>query len=1421
MRRVSLVLSVTLALFACAMFVGSVLSRAQNNHKPDYANLVPGSNSNQTWPDTWNGKSNNDAGRLEQAAEESSEEGEDPDMPKGKRGSTDQQTYMRLRDEYISRRRGIEPGRPFDPEARGRAIKQMQVQEAFQAEAAKRLQLSGTSGAFEPNAATAAWIPIGPAPLPNGFANQAVTGRVTAVVVDPTNSSKVYLGTAQGGVWRSLDGGTNWTNIFDNALTMAVGSLALAPSNPTILYVGTGESNRSGDSFFGVGVYRIDNADTSATLVGPINPSFSFSTGGGTATTTAFAGRSVSQIVVHPTQPGTIFVGTSSGIGGSGANSFSNSIPPIALLGVYRSTNADGPIGAITFQKLAVATGGNSLDVPATGNRRITDLVMEPGNPDNLIVGVFGNSAPNDGGIFRSTNAVSGANPSFTHVLQISVDRIQFAINKNFNTGVVKVLAATGETPTTGCSSATQMGVLRQSVDGGATWPSADATATTGGILTDAAGFCGAQCFYNVTVAIDPNNANTIYLGGNVQSTCSGLMQRSSNGVTFVHDASGLHPDSHALYFDPQTSTIFAGNDGGIWKRAANASVGAAWTNLNSAPLNSMQFQSVAVHPLDQFMTIGGTQDNGTEVQLSSTGNWSNAEGGDGGYALIDQSATDNTNVTMYHTFYNRTGSQIGFDRIVNVPNCISLQNSWPTRGDFGLSNQTGSACDGTANLLNNGLNRSDNVLFYAPIALGPGTPNTVYFGTDRLYRSIDRGDNMVVSSQAPITGSPLSTIAISPQDDNYRIVGLQNGQVWATSIGSSSLVDITSGSFPANPNGSPTNRFIGRAWFDPHDKNIVYVALSYFAPAGQGVWKLTNFGAATGATPVAPNWTPAGSGIPSVPINAFVVDPLNSNHLYAGTDIGVYNSTDGGASWNPYGTGLPRSAVFDMAIQSPSRILRVATHGRGLWETSIPAAAGGFTVSGRVADSGNNGVSGVLLTIEKNVQGTISTTTTTTDGTGNYSSADQGCSNGVKVTPSKPGYVFNPLAISFVSSGCLSGGGTANFTTPSNQSNTVQFSTTSQSVNETLDQTTKIDLTVTRSGDTSGAATMDYATANGTASDRSDYLGTLGTLRFAANEASKTITVFIVDDRFAEGPETFTVNLSNPVGCVLGSQATFTVTIISNESVDGPNPVKDASFNTDFFVRQHYLDFFNREADPSGLAFWKNEIDSCATQECREIRRINVSAAFFVSIEFQQTGYLVYKANQAAFNTGEFLRLQDFLPDLQEIGRGVVIGQPGADQQLEANKQKFFLDFVQRPTFFAPPFYPTTLTAAQFVDKMNANTIDPRNPGAGSLTPAQRNSLVSQLSPNPASPSLRAQVLRTISENAVFHARQYNKAFVLMQYFGYLRRNPNDPPETNLDYGGYNFWLGKLNQFNGNFVNAEMVKAFIISTEYQARFGP
>ena len=177
-------------------------------------------------------------------------------------------------------------------------------------------------------------------------------------------------------------------------------------------------------------------------------------------------------------------------------------------------------------------------------------------------------------------------------------------------------------------------------------------------------------------------------------------------------------------------------------------------------------------------------------------------------------------------------------------------------------------------------------------------------------------------------------------------------------------------------------------------------------------------------------------------------------------------------------------------------------------------------------------------------------------------------------------------------------------------------------------------------------------------------------------------------------------------------------------------------------------------------------------------------------------------------------LRLNEFLPDTQQIGQGVVVGVGNWQAQLEANKVAFTQDFVSRARFTAA--YATTLTPAQFVDALFSK--------AG-VTPAaaDRTAAINEFggAGNTIDTAARARALRRVAENSILKAQETNRAFVLMQYFGYLRRNPDDAPEMGLNFNGYNFWLNKLNQFNGNFVEAEMVKAFLDSVEYRQRFGP
>jgi len=520
------------------------------------------------------------------------------------------------------------------------------------------------------------------------------------------------------------------------------------------------------------------------------------------------------------------------------------------------------------------------------------------------------------------------------------------------------------------------------------------------------------------------------------------------------------------------------------------------------------------------------------------------------------------------------------------------------------------------------------------------------------------------------------------------------------------------------------------------------------------------------------------------------------------------------------------------------------------------------------------------------------------------------------------------------------------------------------------------IDVPVIRAGDASGTATVNYATFDESqpahASQKSDYETAVGTLTFLPGETAKTIRVLVVDDKFVEGNEQLQVVLSNPTGTGLGlgSPNTTTVNILDDDTLaPTTNPIDGASF----FVRQHYLDFLNREPDPAGLAFWANEITSCGgNAQCIEVKRINVSAAFFQSIEFRSTGLLAYTTHRAAFGTSASgspapVLYGNFERDTQALQRNFVFGAPDADAVLEANKVAFFDDFVKRPEFVAK--YPSTLTDAQYVDALlttanltpaevrlfvvsltNSQEVPPTNPttsgGAarpasngtarfqfnqaqtsmtftatinnidvgGTQTPGDTNdnliaahihasasvvpgvngpvvwgffgSPFNDNNPNDsvvqpfatgvggtfsgkwdppegngttlaaqltnlttghayinfhttqfgggeirgnfpaadafrtalitglgAATETRATVLRKIGESDELQTRELNNAFVTMEYFGYLRRDP--------DTSGFNFWLNKLNAFNGNFINAEMVKAFLTSSEYRQRFGP
>ena len=361
--------------------------------------------------------------------------------------------------------------------------------------------------------------------------------------------------------------------------------------------------------------------------------------------------------------------------------------------------------------------------------------------------------------------------------------------------------------------------------------------------------------------------------------------------------------------------------------------------------------------------------------------------------------------------------------------------------------------------------------------------------------------------------------------------------------------------------------------------------------------------------------------------------------------------------------------------------------------------------------------------------------------------------------------------------------------------------------------------VTVTREGDLSAPATVEFRTRDGSAHQVSDYTHTTGTLLFAAGESSKSFAVPVNDDAFAEAAETIHVELIGASANVnFRAPAVATLTVADDDTVDGnANPLDESQR----FVCQHYHDFLSRQPDAAGLQFWTQGIESCGTNtQCREVKRIDVSTAFFLSIEFQQTGYFVIRAHKAAFgNNKPTPRYFDFLRDTQRVAQGVVVGTSDADARLEANKQAFAVAFVTRPEFLAAH-------GAQgpdaYVDSLFQNAkVTP--------TPAERAAAVTAFGAG--GDAGRAAALRSVVESDSVYRGLYNTGFVLSQYFGYLRRDPDDLPDFTFE--GYDFWLSKLDSFSlpGENVRdervalarvrrAEMVKAFVTSLEYRRRFG-
>ncbi|HWS90846.1 MAG TPA: carboxypeptidase regulatory-like domain-containing protein [Pyrinomonadaceae bacterium] len=632
--------------------------------------------------------------------------------------------------------------------------------------------------------------------------------------------------------------------------------------------------------------------------------------------------------------------------------------------------------------------------------------------------------------------------------------------------------------------------------------------------------------------------------------------------------------------------------------------------------------------------------------------------------------------------------------------------------------------------------------------------------------------------------------------------------------------------------------------------------------------------------TDLAPAWSPEGSRIAfekdlqSGPAEIFVMNADGTGQLRLTNDF----RSDRHPTWSPDGKTIAfasdRTGTSAVYLMSPDGSGQTrATSGTDIesapaWQPNpslalpdpTPTPVPVYSVSGRVTDSGGAPVAGVRIDFELNQQGAVETRTALTDAAGNYTSGELGCRNGVKVTPSKAGLSFTPQALSFVSTNCLSGSGTANFVAAADSGPRHSISG-----RVTDGRGTGIaDATVTLTGTVSGATTTDAAgnysfaglPAGGGYALSPSKPGQF--IRFAFNVSSLNadqtvelrllpyVTVFarvtdaagnalagvaVRQENAFGGPLTNsngTVNYSityplgsdTPVklipskyGYVFNPSEVSFGTASGNQSFSFTATLVSPIYDTQFFVRQHYADFLNREPDSSGLNFWAQGIDTCGTIDgCREVKRIDTSAAFFLSIEFQRTGFLAYCARRAAY--GDLpgkpvpLTFAEFLADTRQLGEGVVVGpDDGWQARLAANQTAYFQSFVSSERFLAK--YPAGLDEDTFTNALYTS--------AGVAVTAEDLEASRQAFGSMSATAARAFVLQRLAEKESLRRRETNRAFVLMQYFGYLRRDPDAGPDT--DFNGYNHWLSKLEEFGGDYRRAEMVKAFLDSVEYRDRF--
>jgi len=828
------------------------------------------------------------------------------------------------------------------------------------------------------------WRLIGPSGVnfPNiltfSGANYIDSGRITALAV--TNCGEehctLYVGAAGGGIWRTSQpfrssGSQQWEYLSGSFGTNAIGTLTVDPTDDNTLYAGTGEPNASADSEAGVGIYKSTNGGDSWTKLADTVTGIT-TAGNGTYSGDAFSGRSIGAIVIDPTNPNVIYVGSARGVRGvsSVTNGGATSNPPTPRppFGLWKSTD-----GGATFSFLW--DGNASL-------RGVTSVALDPSNPNIVYASAF------DQGTWRSMDG----GVTFT-LIQPSLstndpDRPSFAVTKLRN-GKTRMYLGEG---VAGAPAAR----LFRSDDAAAPTPVFTDLTTTQSI-----NYCTGQCWYDNVVYSPPSKPNVVYLGGSYDYGNYGFsnngrafLYSTDAGVTFTDmtwDATttpkvpgsccqpnatapnGMHPDSHAIVAIPGTDAAFFGGDGGLVRtsgRFANASGQCAGRGLTgdsltlcqqllsripthlyslNAGLSTLQFQSLSVNPFNASDVMGGTQDNGTMESNGSASIWPQIIYGDGG-----QSGFNAANPALRFNSYSGQFSDMNF------------QNGNPAKWVIGTGPIVSSA---------------ESSYFYAPVIAdpNPARAGSVFQGSNSVWRTQDwAGDQAYLEANCPefttsgadpacgdfVTIGPASAtdltdsgiygpavygadrqggfiaaLARTRSDTRTLWVATGRGRVFISrnADAAAGAVVFTRLDSLASATAAPT-RFVSGIYVDPANPNHAWISYSGYVfntPSQPGhVFDVVYDG--TGDA----KWTQidgGAGGLADLPVTGLVRDDRTGD-LYASSDFGVMRLRRGSTSWTVAGSGLPMVEVNGLTIATAGRKLYAATHGRSAWVLQLPS---------------------------------------------------------------------------------------------------------------------------------------------------------------------------------------------------------------------------------------------------------------------------------------------------------------------------------------------------------------------------------------------------------------------------------------------------------------------------------------------------